>query len=182
MAEGHDFLSGDAVETATRLLGWRLYVVQPDGTEVGGEIIETEAYRGDDAASHSYKGETPRTKTMFGPAGHIYVYFTYGMHYCMNIVTGPVGSGEAVLIRALALDRGIEYAREQRGRRRDEELANGPAKVCQALGVTLADDGRALDGARFRLDPPLRKIRYEKTPRIGISRDKDRLWRFIARD
>jgi DNA-3-methyladenine glycosylase len=145
---------------------------------VGGVITETEAYTEDDAASHSYKGETPRSKVMFGPAGHVYVYFTYGMHYCLNIVTGKPSSGEAVLIRALVLDKGLGIARRRRNRP-DSELTDGPAKVCQALGVGLADNGEPIDGGRFVLLPPLRSYAITVTKRIGISRGKEALWRFV---
>src|SRR6478735_1935982 len=100
MSELSDLLSGSVDEVAPRLLGCHL-VRELDGQTVRVKIVETEAYHQSDAASHSYKGRTPRTDVMFGPAGHLYVYFTYGMHYCCNIVTGQVGEGSAVLIRAV---------------------------------------------------------------------------------
>lgn len=173
------FLEEGAVKAARDLIGWRLYAEQPDGTLVGGVILETEAYTMEDAASHSYKGETARTKVMFGPSGHLYVYFTYGMHYCLNIVTGEKGVGEAVLVRALKIDEGVDVARQRRNRP-DAELANGPAKICQALGVNLADNGQELNGSRMKLLPPLKKYKIETTMRIGITKDKDRPWRFTA--
>lgn len=172
------FLEKGALSAARELIGYRLYCRQPDGTLVGGMIVETEAYTQDDVASHSYKGETARTKTMFGPAGHVYVYFTYGIHYCMNIVAGHQGRGEGVLIRALELDKGRETARQRR-KRPDSELTDGPAKVCQALGVTLSDNGQPLGGDRFILRPPVRQVATKATERIGISRGKELLWRFI---
>lgn len=175
-----DFLSDDAVRVAPQLLGWHLYVRESSGTLTGGKIVETEAYNQDDAASHSYRGKTPRTEVMFGPSGYVYVYFTYGMHWCMNIVTGPEGRGEAVLIRGLELDSGLHLARTRRGNQPDAQLANGPAKLCQALGITGADNGQSLNGQRFSLQPPTQPVgRFKTTQRIGISRDTHRPWRFI---
>jgi DNA-3-methyladenine glycosylase len=173
------FLDGDAVEVARQLIGWRLYRREV-GAIVGGVIVETEAYTQQDAASHSYKGVTPRTKVMFGPSGHVYVYFTYGMHHCLNIVTGPEGEGSAVLIRALNVDEGVDVIRTRRNNRPDAELTNGPAKVCQALGVTLSDNGAEINSGPFELLPPVKSIgRITATPRIGISKDTHRLWRFV---
>jgi DNA-3-methyladenine glycosylase len=174
-------LTQSAVTVAQNLLGHRLYTVAPDGTKVGGEIIETEAYNQDDAASHSYRGKTPRTEVMFGPAGHMYVYFTYGMHWCMNIVTGEEERGEAVLIRAIQPDEGIEIMRKRRNNRPNDELTNGPAKVCQALDVTGKDNGVKLNEGRFILLPPTEKLDYIATERIGITKDTHRLWRFVAK-
>lgn len=119
---------------------------------------------------------------MFRVAGHIYVYFTYGMHWCMNIVTGPLGSGEAVLIRALQPDKGLTLIRTRRGDKPDNELTNGPAKLCQALGVNGRDNGTFIDGDRFVLLPPRTKLRTKATPRIGIRHDTYRLWRFVVEE
>jgi DNA-3-methyladenine glycosylase len=146
-----------------------------------GRIIEVEAYREDDPASHSYRGVTPRTAVMFGPAGHLYVYFTYGMHWCANVVTGGDGEGSAVLIRAVEPIAGIELMRERR--RGQRSIADGPAKLCQAFAIDaghngadlLADDPLAVrlldDGA----DPPRRPV---VGPRIGISRAVETPWRW----
>lgn len=176
-----DFLQQGAVIVAQQLIGYRLYVRQTDGSLVGGMIVETEAYSSEDAASHTFRGETLRNKVMFGGAGHIYVYFTYGMHWCANIVTGPVGSGQGVLIRAIVPDKGLATIRSRRGSRPGSELTNGPAKVCQALGITGADNGAAIDGSRILLLPPKSMPPKTKaTKRIGIKKDRDRLWRFIA--
>lgn len=178
-----DVLQQDAVAAARQLIGYRFYAKRPDHTLVGGAIIETEAYTPEDAASHTFRGETARNKVMFGGGGHLYVYFTYGMHWCANIVTGPVGSGQAVLIRALAPDQGIEYMRSNRVGRPDAELTNGPAKVCQALGITGVDNGAKVNGERFVLLPPKgAPPRVQVTTRIGIRHDRHRLWRFIASD
>lgn len=172
-------LSEDAVTVARELIGARLYTVAPNGDKVGGIIVETEAYNQDDAASHSYKGKTPRTEVMFGSAGHVYVYFTYGMHWCMNIVTGRLGRGEAVLIRAIEPDKGIEIMRKRRNNRPDHELANGPAKVCQALGVTGKNNGEKVNNGHILLLPKTQEHQVQATERIGISKDTQRLWRFI---
>ncbi len=175
-----EFLSQDAVTVAQELLGWRLYSHAADGTVTGGRIIETEAYNQDDAASHSYRGKTPRTEVMFGPSGRVYIYFTYGMHWCMNIVVGPSGRGEAVFIRAIELDQGRELARSRRGHRPDSQLTNGPAKICEALGITGADNGAVIGGQRFELLPPDQPLgAIHRTERIGISQDTHRLWRFV---
>jgi DNA-3-methyladenine glycosylase len=160
--------------------------------ERAGRIIEVEAYHGtNDAASHAYRGLTPRTAVMFGPPGFLYVYFTYGMHWCANVVCGPDGEAAAVLIRALEPLRGVEVMREARpAARRDRDLCNGPAKLCQALGITGADSGRDLlaggssdnvgrDVAVELLDdrtpPPKRPGRGT---RIGIKQATEKRWRF----
>lgn len=175
------FLSANSLQVAEQLIGWRLY--KREGSElIGGTIVETEAYDQSDAASHSYRGVTPRTKVMFGPAGYIYVYFTYGMHYCMNIVTDHAGVGSAVLIRALEPDSGVDIIQARRGNRHDN-LTNGPAKLCLALGVGREDNGKKLNNSEFLLLPPTRAKRMVlATPRIGITKDTHRLWRFVASD
>jgi DNA-3-methyladenine glycosylase len=173
------FLEAGSVKVAPKLIGWRLYRREGE-TLVGGTIIETEAYNQTDAASHSYRGQTPRTQVMFGPAGRLYVYFTYGMHHCMNIVTGPEGEGAAVLLRAIAPDEGLEMIRERRKHRPDAELTDGPAKLCQALGVNQNDNAKILNQSEFVLLPPLFPVpKIKATPRIGITKDTHRLWRFV---
>jgi DNA-3-methyladenine glycosylase len=176
-----DFLSGNAVDAAQELLGWRFFRQENDGL-VGGVILETEAYTQEDAASHSYKGQTPRSITMFGPAGHLYVYFTYGMHYCANIVTGKPGDGQAVLLRSLHIDQGIDVIRDRRGTEKpDRLLTDGPAKICQALLITTRDDGRKINDSDFLLLPPLQAVSIQPpTTRIGISHNTEALWRFTA--
>lgn len=180
-ADDISFLSGDVVAAARRLLGCVL-VREVNGVRLGGRIVETEAYHRSDAASHSYKGETPRTAVMFGPAGRVYVYFTYGMHYCMNIVTGPTGEGSAVLIRALEPLDGLENMRRNRGNVPDGQLTNGPAKLCQAMGVTREQNGvDVLQGPVYlEVTPPLPDSAITVATRIGISRDAHRLWRFYV--
>jgi DNA-3-methyladenine glycosylase len=171
----------DAVSVARQLIGYRFYRRQADQSLIGGMIIETEAYTAQDAASHSFHGQTLRNQVMFGEAGRLYVYFTYGMHWCANIVTGSIGDGEAVLIRALAPDQGIPTMRMWRHDRPDTELTNGPAKVCQALGITGVDNGATIDGEHFLLLPPVgAPPSVQATTRIGIRHDRHRLWRFLA--
>lgn len=176
------FLVGDVVHCARRLLGCYLVRTIHDKTVIG-KIVETEAYHQSDAASHSYKGQTPRTKVMFGPSGRAYVYLSYGMHYCMNIVTGPVGEGSAVLIRALEPVSGIDVMRQNRPGKPDHSLMNGPAKLCYALDITKEENGHDL---RF---PPLQLLPQDKIPdndiftatRIGISESRDTPWRFYIK-
>jgi DNA-3-methyladenine glycosylase len=143
-------------------------------------IVETEAYDQTDVASHSYKGRTPRTEVMFGAAGHLYVYFTYGMHYCCNIVVGPAGHGAAVLVRAVEPLAGANDMAQRRQGHSGPDLSNGPAKLCQALSID-----KTMNGHNLRY-PPLRLIASEAVPtahvtqttRIGISRGQDIPWRF----
>jgi DNA-3-methyladenine glycosylase len=173
-------LEGNPVAVAP----WLLNKVLVSG-ERAGRIVEVEAYHGaNDAASHAYRGRTARTDVMFGPPGFLYVYFTYGMHWCANVVCGPDGEAAAVLIRALAPVRGLEAMRAARpNARRDADLCSGPAKLCQALGITGADNGTDLfatrgGGARLRDDgtPPPR--RPARGTRIGIKEATERRWRF----
>jgi DNA-3-methyladenine glycosylase len=144
-----------------------------------GRIVEVEAYRQDDPASHSFRGPTPRNRAMFGPAGHLYVYFTYGMHWCANVVTGADGVGSAVLLRAVVPVAGIELMRERRGGR--AALADGPAKLCQAFAIGPEHDGVDLctpDGVWLLDDgvaPPRRPL---VGPRVGITRAVDVPWRW----
>ena len=176
-------LEGPVEAVAPRLLGC-VFERQLDGQLLRARIVETEAYHQTDAASHSYRGRTPRTDVMFGPAGHMYVYFTYGMHYCMNVVTGPEGEGSAVLIRAVEPLAGEDaMARNRRGRR-GVELTNGPAKVCQAFGIDKTMNGHELNNEPFKLllETPVDQTEIVQTTRIGISQAKDVPWRFYLRD
>jgi DNA-3-methyladenine glycosylase len=176
-------LNQPASEAAPRLLGCVLERVI-DGNTLRARIVETEAYDQTDVASHSYNGQTPRTKVMFGEAGHLYVYFTYGMHYCCNIVVGSAGYGAAVLIRAVEPLDGQQQMALQRGGRSGIELTNGPAKFCQAMAID-----RTLNGHNLSR-PPLRLIATDRLPdsqiiqttRIGISRGQDVPWRFYIKN
>jgi DNA-3-methyladenine glycosylase len=171
-------LSGGVLEAARGLLGRRLR------SDVGGEVCEViltevEAYGGaDDPASHAYRGETRRTGVMFGPPGHLYVYRSYGMHWCMNVVTGPEGEASAVLLRG-GIPVGGEAVMAQR-RGRTDHLTDGPGKLCEALGVTGANDGASLSEGPVRLqgtDPVAGVV--VATPRIGVGKASDRHWRFV---
>lgn len=129
------------------------------------------------------QGRTPRTNVMFGPAGHLYVYFTYGMHYCMNVVCGPEGHGSAVLVRAIEPLEGEEYMAQNRQDRTGVEMTNGPAKVCQALAIDRAWNGHDLHSAplQLMLQPPLAPSNIVQTTRVGLSQAKDVPWRFYMR-
>jgi DNA-3-methyladenine glycosylase len=165
-------IAGDPVRVARDLIGWSLLV---DG--VGGPIVETEAYRSDDPASHSFPGRTARNAVMFGPPGRLYVYLSYGIHWCVNIVCGPEGLGAAVLVRALEPAFGIDRMRTRRRREPLRELASGPGRVGQALGA-----GPWLSGAVADLRPPGRRRAVQATTRIGISKAVDQPWRFLDPD
>ena len=161
----------DAVARA--LIGATLLV---DG--VGGRIVETEAYDGEDPASHSYSGPTDRNFAMFGPPAHAYVYRSYGIHWCLNFVCREEGHGAGVLIRALEPVTGMDTMCERRGTRDHWLLCSGPGKLCQALGVTRALNGHSLAAAPFELAPAPGGIEVVTGPRIGISKAMDVPWRF----
>lgn len=174
-------LNGPAEQVAPRLLGC-LLVREFDGHRLVGRIVETEAYDQSDAASHSYRGLTPRTDVMFGPAGHLYVYFTYGMHYCMNVVTGPEGHGAAVLIRAIEPVEGAEFMSANRGGKSGVEITNGPAKLCQAFHIDRRMNGHNLRTPPLQLvlQPPLPPDQIVQTTRIGITKAVNVPWRFYV--
>jgi DNA-3-methyladenine glycosylase len=176
-------LSADAWDVAPRLLG-AVLTRETNDLAISGRIVEVEAYDQTDTASHSYNGQTARNSVMFGPPGFLYVYFTYGMHYCMNIVTGRPGHGSAVLVRALEPIDNIERMRQNRGDKPDLELTNGPAKLCQALAVTRTLNGHDLTKPplTLMLAPKLNPSQIVTTTRIGISRAQDQLWRFYIKD
>ena len=164
------FFARDSVQVAPDLLGC---MVTANGVTV--RLTEVEAYREDDPASHSFRGPTNRTAVMFGPAGFLYVYFTYGMHYCANLVCGPDGSGAAVLMRAGEVVDGLDAARERRGGRvPDRDLARGPARLAQAMGWNRTDDGRDMIGAVRRGESGA----VLAGPRTGITKAADTAWRF----
>lgn len=168
----------DALTAAKGLLGYKLIHDTPEG-RTAGIIVETEAYTGRDPASHTYGGQTARNQVMFGPAGYAYVYFTYGMHYCFNVVTGATGDGQAVLIRALEPIEGIELMQKRRGTESIHLLCDGPAKLVQATGITKADYGcNLLNGGSLRLSPAIKPTQIMQTARVGIKQAVDRPWRF----
>ena len=162
-AEGHP------LEVAPRLLG---ATISHAGVTI--RLTEVEAYAGpEDPGSHAFRGRTARNAVMFGPPGHLYVYFTYGMHHCCNLVTGPEGDPGAVLLRAGEVVEGVEVARQRRGSSNDRDLARGPASLCQALDLTLADNGIVAD-----LSPPSVEHAFLAGPRVGLRHAADRPWRF----
>jgi DNA-3-methyladenine glycosylase len=174
------FYRRPTVEVARDLLGkWIVH----DAT--AGKIVEVEAYLGEgDLAAHSAAGLTPRTRVIFGPPGHAYVYLSYGMHECLNIVAAPAGAVGCVLIRALEPAAGVDVMRGRRkAARSDRELASGPGKLTQALGITRAHYG--VDMTRgdlvVRRPPDPRAIEIDVTPRIGITKDADLPLRFTIR-
>jgi DNA-3-methyladenine glycosylase len=165
-----ELLAGSALEIAPRLLG---ATIRHGGVAL--RLTEVEAYAGsDDPGSHAYRGRTPRNEVMFGPAGHLYCYFVYGMHVCANLVTGPVGQAGAVLLRAGEVVAGIELARERRPGVRDRDLARGPARLCTALGLVLTDNGAVLD---LELAPAAVGT-VATGPRVGLRLAAERPWRF----
>jgi len=169
-----ELVAGSVHDAAPGMIGWTFLV---DG--VGGRIVEVEAYEETDPASHSFGGPRGRNVVMFDEPGHLYVYRSYGIHWCVNIVCGPRGHGSAVLLRALEPTHGLETMRARRGVTRDRLLCSGPGRLTQALGLTGADNGADLTAPRFRLLPPGRRVAVTRTPRIGITRATDREWRYV---
>ncbi|MBW6458041.1 MAG: DNA-3-methyladenine glycosylase [FCB group bacterium] len=181
------FFLQDVRLVARRLLGMHFVRILGNGTRIAGRIVETEAYaEKDDPASHSYRGRTPRNAVMFMPGGHLYVYFTYGMHYCCNVVTGPEGRGEAVLIRALEPLEGVDsmirqrYGQDEITRERFGNLTNGPAKLCAAMGIDRNMNGTDLLSGECRIEAGIAvpDEQIVSAPRIGIGRGGDLLWRY----
>ncbi len=175
-----DLHARPALEAAPLILGTKLVYDSPKG-RVSGLIVEVEAYRADDPASHSFRPATARTKALFGPPGTIYIYFIYGVHYCINIV---LGNGQALLIRAVEPQEGIGLMRRHRGLDNIKKLCNGPAKLVQAFGIP-----KELNGSSFLHGPlhleagkrlPIERI--ATIPRVGISKATDKLWRFYSTD
>ncbi len=199
-APGRHFYERDAITVARELVGCRLFRVLPDGSWAGGTIVETEAYREDDPASHSFRGPSPRARVMFGPSGTVYVYLIYGVHECCNIVCEPEGAGAAVLIRAIEPTSGLAWMRDNRYREAREAcgvkgvhgLASGPGKLCAALRISRAEhNGRPIQppaaagpGDIVVLARTSEWIeRYGDGavgcgPRVGIRKAADRPWRF----
>jgi DNA-3-methyladenine glycosylase len=168
-----DFFNRSVLKVAPDLIGATLLV---GGT--GGIIVEVEAYRQTDPASHSYGGPTPRNTIMFGPAGFAYIYRSYGIHWCLNFVCEHEGSASAVLIRALEPVEGLAAMRRRRGVAEARALCSGPGKLCQALAVTHKHNGLALDRAPFELREWREKREIVVGPRIGITKAVDEPWRY----
>ena len=171
---GKEFFARSVHEVAPDLVGVTLRF---DG--VGGRIVEVEAYDHEDPASHGYGGRrTARNASMFGPPGHAYVYRSYGIHWCLNLVCGGEGVPEAVLIRALEPTTGIDVQRERRGADDIRALCSGPGKLCRALAITGDHDGLPLDRPPFRLEPRRAATAIVTGPRIGITRATELSWRY----
>ena len=175
------FYERPADVVAPDLLGKVLVHVQ-DAVRLSGRIVETEAYFGDsDPGSHAFRGPTARNRVMFERAGYLYVYMSYGMHACMNVVTDAPGTAGAVLIRALEPMTGIERMERNRGGRTDQELCNGPGKLCQALGITLAENGANLVSSTMWIeDDGYRPAEVGTSTRVGLSAGRDLPWRFYV--
>jgi DNA-3-methyladenine glycosylase len=171
---GRDFFARSVHEVAPELVGCALLV---DG--VGGRIVELEAYDGEDPASHGFGGPTARNRSMFGPPGHAYVYRSYGIHWCLNLVCDEASRAEAVLVRALEPAYGLDQMRVRRGVADERLLCSGPGRLCQALGVTGEHDGLPLDRAPYELFAPDRAgVDVVRGPRVGITRAADLPWRY----
>ena len=166
------FFAQPVVSVARALIGTALLVAG-----VGGLIVETEAYARDDPASHSFRGPTPRNAAMFGPPGRAYIYRSYGIHWCFNIVSG-VEPGGAVLIRAIEPRHGLDLMRTRRGVEDARRLCSGPGRLCQALGLTIDQNGLALDEPLFGLSPRDEVPEIAAGPRIGLTRAAEVPWRF----
>jgi len=167
------FFDRSVHEVAPELIGATLLV---DGC--GGTIVEVEAYHHEDPASHAFRGRTKRNAAMFGPPGHAYVYRSYGIHWCLNLVCEPEGSASAVLVRALEPTEGLERMRERRALDDERLLCAGPGRLCQALGITRDHDGLALDAPPFELRARAKEPELARGPRIGITRAADLPWRY----
>ena len=177
-----DFLESSADEVAKKLLGCELER-QLDGDTIRVRIVETEAYDQDDEASHAFGGKRKRNATMFGPAGNLYVYFTYGMHYCCNIVAGHEGYGAGALIRAVEPVAGVEIIERNRSMT-GFSATNGPAKLTQALGIDLLMNGHDLRQKPLRLFAGVlrREEVIDSSPRVGISKATSRQRRYFIKD
>ncbi|MGC1172646.1 DNA-3-methyladenine glycosylase [Polaromonas sp.] len=167
-----DFLAPSS-EVARRLIGATLLV-----NSVGGIIVETEAYDREDPASHSFSGPTPRNAVMFGPPAHAYVYRSYGIHWCLNIVCREEGHGAGVLIRAIEPIAGLAVMCQRRGLDDVRLLCAGPGRVGQALGITREHNGLSIAAPPFELLPAASRPRVVRGPRIGISKAVEQPWRF----
>jgi DNA-3-methyladenine glycosylase len=161
-------------EVAPELIGVTLLV---DG--VGGRIVEVEAYDQEDPASHGYRGRTPRNASMFGPAGHAYVYRSYGIHWCLNLVCEDEGVPSAALVRALEPTHGLGEMRKRRGLDDSHLLASGPGRLCQALGITREHDGLPLDRPPFELRERAAPVEVLAGTRVGITRATELPWRYV---
>jgi len=175
------FYGRSTLDVAPELLG-KIVCVQSRHGFAAGRIVETEAYRSDDPASHSCRGRTPRAAIMFGPPGVVYVYFIYGMYEMLNFVTEKEGEAGAVLIRAIEPLAGEELMKKRRKKTacKLHQLCSGPGKLCRALGIEMSLNGKSLQGPEIWVEDDGFKVsKYQVSPRIGITKGQDRLWRFF---
>ena len=177
MIVGEKFFNQPTIDLARALLG--KYLVFGD---LRGKIVETEAYLSrDDPGCHASRGLTPRNAPMFGPAGHTYVYFIYGMYYCLNVVSGKTGEGEAVLIRALEPEQGIEVMQKRRKTNKIENLCSGPGRLCQAFGITKEQNNLSLLTGELQIHNSREKPEIEISKRVGLSVAQNLELRFFVR-
>jgi DNA-3-methyladenine glycosylase len=167
------FFKRSVLEVAPDLIGAILLF---DG--VGGRIVELEAYHHTEPAAHSFRGQTARNAVMFGPPGYAYIYRSYGIHWCLNFVCEPKGSAADVLIRAIEPTQGLSTMRRRRGLSDERLLGAGPGRVCEALGITVADNGLALDAPPFELHARAGALEVVTGPRIGITKAAELPWRY----
>ena len=168
-----EFFARDVREVAPELIGSELYVAG-----VGGLVVEVEAYDHQDPAAHGFGGRTQRNASMFGPPGHAYVYRSYGIHWCLNVVCENEGVASAVLIRALEPLRGLDEMRARRGLNDPRLLCSGPGRLCDALAITGEIDGAAIDAPPFELHTRAAAVELMTGPRIGITKAADWPWRY----
>ncbi len=185
-----NFYKADVLEVAENLLG-KIFVYKTKGKTLKAKIVEVEAYNGKiDEAAHTFNGKTERNKIMFNEGGFLYVYFTYGIHFCANVVTGKKNEGTAILLRGMEPLEGVKYFSKKRfpQKRLNEinkkDLLNGPAKICQAFNITKKQNGIDLTGNKiYLLDAPkIPNSKMIKTTRIGIKKSVDLPWRFYIKD
>lgn len=178
----HEFYNRHSKVVAQDLLGKILIVEKAEGRVIG-RIVETESYHQEDPSSHSFGGEKIKNRAMFGEAGHAYIYFTYGMYFCFNVVTGEVGVGDGVLIRALEPVEGIALMRKRRKCESIYNLCSGPAKLVIAMGITKDDYGSSLTSGPIKIyDIKDKDFEIVKAKRVGISKSRDLLLRFYIKD
>jgi DNA-3-methyladenine glycosylase len=178
------FFARPSTVVAPELLGRVLVRILPDGTRLAARLVEVEAYGPNDPASHAYRGPTPRNLVMFGPSGRLYVYFTYGMHFCSNVVTGRDGEGSAVLLRAAEPLEGLDAMATNRGLAEPARLCAGPGRLTQAFAIGRADNGVDLvrdAGLHLRAGDPVSPRRVARTTRVGVTVGVEPRWRYYER-
>jgi DNA-3-methyladenine glycosylase len=178
------FFARPSTDVAPELLGRILVRRLSDGSRLIVRLVEVEAYGPRDPASHAFRGPTPRNLVMFGPPGHLYVYFTYGMHFCANVVTGREGEGSAVLLRAAEPLEGLDTMAANRGLTGERSLCSGPGRLTQALAIARAENGADLvRGAwvALREGEPVTRRRVARTTRVGVNVGADKRWRYLER-